>query len=240
MRIGSLFSGIGGLELGLEWAGVGHTVWQVECDPFCRSVLAKHWPDVRRYEDVRSVGAANLAPVDLVCGGFPCVDTSTANPRGAGLHGDQGGLWFEFERIVRELAPPFVVVENTGGNSSRWVPGVGCGLERLGYQTLPVQLEARDLGADHARSRVFVVAYPNGVSLRDVEQRSALRFKGTVCAARKAQRLDVAPWPPRSEMVRATDGLPRVVDRNRALGNSAVPQCAEVVGHVINEFRGAG
>ena len=82
MRIGSLFSGIGGLELGLEWAGVGRTVWQVEADSFCRGVLAQHWPEVRRYEDVRNVGAATLAPVDLVCGGFPCQDVSAAG-RGA-------------------------------------------------------------------------------------------------------------------------------------------------------------
>ena len=111
MRIGSLFSGIGGLELGLERAGVGRVAWQVEIDPFCRAVLAKHWPDVERFEDVRSVGASNLSPVDVICGGFPCQDVSLAG-LGRGLEGERSGLWFEYLRIVTEMRPRFVVVEN--------------------------------------------------------------------------------------------------------------------------------
>ena len=93
--IGSLFSGIGGLELGLELAGVGHTVWQVECDPFCRQVLAKHWPKTERFDDVRNVGKHNLKYVDVICGGFPCQDISYAG-KGAGLAGKRSGLWYEY------------------------------------------------------------------------------------------------------------------------------------------------
>jgi DNA (cytosine-5)-methyltransferase 1 len=118
MRIGSLFSGIGGLELGLEWSGVGHTVWQVEREPFCRAVLAKHWPAAERFDDVRTVGKANLAPVDLICGGFPCQDVSSAG-KGAGLAGERSGLWREFARILGELQPGWVVVENVAGGAAK-------------------------------------------------------------------------------------------------------------------------
>src|SRR5688572_14262480 len=110
MRFGSLFAGIGGIDLGLERAGM-KCAWQVELDPFCRRVLAKHWPDVARYEDVREVGAHNLEPVDLIAGGFPCQDISNAGKR-AGIDGERSGLWSEYARIVRELRPRYVLVEN--------------------------------------------------------------------------------------------------------------------------------
>ena len=90
MTIGSLFSGIGGLELGLEWAGLGPVRWQVEQDMWCRAVLAKHWPDAGRFDDVCTVGA-ELEPVDIICGGFPCQDLSNAGAR-AGLAGARSGL----------------------------------------------------------------------------------------------------------------------------------------------------
>src|SRR6187200_1732128 len=102
MTIGSLFAGVGGLELGLEWAGLGPTLWQVEQDKFCRAVLEKHWPQAERFDDVCTVGSANLAPVQLICGGFPCQDVSSAG-KGAGLAGERSGLWREFARVVREL-----------------------------------------------------------------------------------------------------------------------------------------
>lgn len=110
MNVGSLFAGIGGFDLGLERAGM-RVAWQVELDPCCRAVLARHFPEARRYEDVCEVGAKSLAPVDLICGGFPCQDLSPAG-KGAGLAGARSGLWAEFARIVRELRPRYVVVEN--------------------------------------------------------------------------------------------------------------------------------
>ena len=146
MRIGSLFAGIGGLELGLEWAGLGKTIWQVENEPFARAVLAHHWPLAERFDDVRAVGKANLAPVGLICGGFPCQDVSTAG-KGAGLAGERSGLWREFARVVGELRPAWVVVENVAGGARRWLDAVVLELERLGYACLPIPLSARDVGA---------------------------------------------------------------------------------------------
>ena len=85
ITVGSLFSGIGGFDLGVERAGC-RVAWQVEIDPWCRNILAKHWPDLPRYEDVREVGAHNLDPVDWIVGGFPCQDISTSG-RQDGLEG---------------------------------------------------------------------------------------------------------------------------------------------------------
>jgi DNA (cytosine-5)-methyltransferase 1 len=103
VNVGSLFAGIGGFDLGFERAGM-RVSWQVEQDAYCRAVLARHFPDAARYEDVREVGIDNLDPVDLICGGFPCQDLSSAG-RGAGIDGARSGLWSEFARIVRELRP---------------------------------------------------------------------------------------------------------------------------------------
>lgn len=149
---------IGGLELGLELAGVGETVWQVEKDEFCRAVLAKHWPEAERFDDVCTVGRATLAPVDLICGGFPCQDVSSAG-KGAGLAGERSGLWREYARIVAELRPEWVVVENVTSGARRWLDAVVCELDSLGYGCLPCPVSARDVGAPHLRERLFVVAH---------------------------------------------------------------------------------
>ena len=105
MTIGSLFAGIGGLELGLERAGCGETVWQVEQDAWCRRVLAAHWPLAdRSVIDVRAAGAHNLATGDVICGGVPCQDLSTAG-RKAGIDGQRSGLWREFPPRCRRATP---------------------------------------------------------------------------------------------------------------------------------------
>ena len=159
--IGSLFAGIGGLDLACERAGLGRVVWQVEIDPFCRAVLAKHWPDAERFEDVRSVGSATLAPVDVICGGFPCQDVSLAG-RGAGLAGARSGLWFEYLRIVAELRPCGVLVENVGGLARRGLDTVAGGLVDLGYAVEVSRVAASDVGAPHRRIRHFILAYADG------------------------------------------------------------------------------
>jgi DNA (cytosine-5)-methyltransferase 1 len=163
LTIGSLFSGVGGLELGLEWSGLGRTVWQVEQDEFCRQVLAKHWPDVdRSVTDVRCAGAATIVPVDVICGGFPCQDVSGAG-KGAGLDGARSGLWWEYLRIVSEMRPRLVIVENVASGARRWLCAVRGALHELGYRTRALGVAARDVGAPHRRERIFVVAYADGL-----------------------------------------------------------------------------
>src|SRR5690606_8611567 len=112
-RVGSLFSGIGGFDLGLERAGM-EIAWQSEIDSFCCRVLAHHWPEVPNVGDVTAVNPSDLEPVELICGGFPCQDLSVAGRR-AGLAGEQSRLWFEFERIARILRPRWLVIENVPG-----------------------------------------------------------------------------------------------------------------------------
>lgn len=160
MRIGSLFSGIGGLELGLEWAECGTTIWQVERDPYCRQVLARHWPTAERYDDVRTIGAHNLAPIDILCGGFPCQDISMAGKR-AGLAGERSGLWFEFARLIAELRPRFVLVENVEALRRRGLSDILRELAARGYDAWWDCLPASALGAVHQRDRLFLLAYPN-------------------------------------------------------------------------------
>ena len=132
LTIGSLFSGIGGLELGLEWAGLGPTLWQVEQNEFCRTVLENHWPKAERFEDVREIGKSKLCTVDLVCGGFPCQDVSSAGPR-TGLTGSRSGLWCEFARVVEEILPEWVVIENVKSGGGHWLDSVVRDMEQLGY-----------------------------------------------------------------------------------------------------------
>lgn len=164
MKIGSLFSGIGGLELGLERAGLGHVAWQCEMDPYCRAVLARHWPDAVRYEDVRAIDGA-AARVDVVCGGFPCQPVSVAGARRA--QSDERWLWPEFARIVRELGPAVVVAENVPGLRSAGLQDVLADLAALGFDAEWSCIAASDVGAPHIRRRVFLVAtHPDRIQLR--------------------------------------------------------------------------
>ncbi len=158
MRIGSLFSGVGGLDLGLEWAGVGETVFQVEKDEYARSVLARHWPNAQRFNDIRNVGKHNLPSVDVLCGGFPCQDISLAG-KGAGLAGARSGLWFEYARIIRELQPSYIVVENVAALRTRGLDVVLAEISSLWYDMWWDCIPASAIGAPHQRDRLFIIAW---------------------------------------------------------------------------------
>jgi DNA (cytosine-5)-methyltransferase 1 len=158
LTVGSLFAGIGGFDLGLERAGM-RTVWQVELNEYRRAVLAERFPHAVRRIDVRDCGAHNLAPVDLICGGFPCQDISQAGA-GAGITGTRSGLWSEFARIVGELEPRWVLVENVPALRRRGLGVVLGELAALGYDAEWDCLRACDVGAPHRRDRIWIVAYP--------------------------------------------------------------------------------
>ncbi len=156
MKFGSLFAGIGGLDLGLERAGMT-CAWQVEIDDYCQRVLAKHWPDVERFTDVREVGTHNLETVDLIAGGFPCQPHSVAGKR-KGAEDDRN-LWPEFIRIIRETKPRYVIAENVPGIISTYIDTVLSDLENEGYTTRTFNLPAVAFDALHRRERIFIVAH---------------------------------------------------------------------------------
>ena len=166
LTVGSLFAGIGGIEHGLEQTGGFETRWQVETDEYCRTVLARHWPHVARYEDVRECGAHNLEPVDLICGGFPCTDISCAGKQ-MGIRAERSGLWWEMLRIIGELRPRYVLAENVAALLARpeWIGAVVGSLSELGYRVEWSVLSALECGAPHLRRRVFIVAHTDGARL---------------------------------------------------------------------------
>lgn len=104
LKVGSLFSGAGLCDLGLQWTGFRHQ-WFCEIDPFCRAVLARHWPDIPIYEDVRMLKGDELPPVDVLCGGFPCQDVSSGGLRAGIRQGTRSGLWLEYARLIGEITP---------------------------------------------------------------------------------------------------------------------------------------
>jgi len=156
MTFGSLFAGIGGLDLGLERAGFTCR-WQIEIEPFCLKVLEKHWPGVKRYGDIRQLTGSELEPVDLICGGYPCQPFSQAGKRGGET--DARHLWPQMLRLVRVLRPRYVLVENVPGHLSLGFGTVLGDLAGCGYDAEWCCLRASDFGASHLRKRVFIVAH---------------------------------------------------------------------------------
>ncbi len=277
LSIGSLFSGIGGLERGLESSGLGPVVWQCERDPYRRAVLARHWPAARRFVDVRRLVPSELPRVGLLCGGFPCQDVSSAGKK-TGLSGARSGLWYEFARVAAGLRPSWIVVENVASGAKLWLDAVRGDLDRLGYASLPVPIEAADVGALHRRARIFIVAHAHDAphdaraGLAEVAGTSAApgpdvsdamgshdgraparegldrarrgdEHRGCAARARSTEPSWAGGWFAEPDVVRVvhgvSDGLDDVAvrtERISALGDSVVPQCAEVVGWVIREL----
>lgn len=161
ITIGSCFSGIGGLELGLERAIPDSvTVWQIEANKFCRKVLAKHWPKSKRYQDIREVEPDELPRVDIICGGFPCQDISLAG-LGGGLDGKKSGVWYDMLRVISALRPRCIVLENVPAITNRGLCAILGQLAELGYDAEWCTISAKQMGAPHLRRRWFLVAYPN-------------------------------------------------------------------------------
>lgn len=145
------------MDLGLERAGL-ECSWQVEIDDYCRRVLSRHWPHVPRFSDISLVDKTNLPSVDMICGGFPCQDISYAG-LGKGIEGERSGLWTQFDRVICELRPRIVLVENVSALLTRGLDKVLGDLATSGYHAEWDCLPAAAVGAPHRRDRVFILAY---------------------------------------------------------------------------------
>jgi DNA (cytosine-5)-methyltransferase 1 len=260
LRVLDLFSGIGGFSLGLERTGGFETVAFCEIEEFPRKVLAKHWPGVPIYNDVRTLTAdvlrRNGIAFDVITGGFPCQDLSVAGKR-AGLEGERSGLWSEIVRLTRELRPRYLIVENvanllSGPSEKRggWFGRVLGDLAELGYDAEWENIPAAAVGLAHLRERVWLVAYS--------EQVERLRpfFAGDDAAERawgdatermqnglrpqvgKALPSVFGRWVDQPEPVGVVNGLLDWPHRLAALGNAVVPQIPELIGHAILQAEG--
>lgn len=231
-----MFSGIGGFSIGLERAGM-QTVAFCEVDPFCRRVLAKHWPEVKIYEDVSQLTAARLDAdgicVDLICGGFPCQDVSTAGRKAGIAEGTRSGLWSDFARLIREIRPRFVIVENVAGLLVSGMGRVLGDLASLGFDAEWHCIPASAVGSPHQRDRVWIIA--NAASVGQPEQGRYLESVNLAPDAYREANQLVSSFSRGSLpfVCRGHDGVPDAVDRLRTLGNAVVPQIPELIGRAI-------
>lgn len=224
LTFGSLFAGIGGLDLGLERAGMVCR-WQVEIDDYATAILERHWPDVPRWRDVRTFPGADTERVTCIAAGFPCQDISYAG-RGAGLAGERSGLFYEAIRVVRQLRPRFVLLENVAALLTRGLDAVLGILGEIGYDAEWHCISAASVGAPHIRERIFILA--------DAESnRDANRGKRTGWPVIDER----TRWDTEPGVGRVVDGVPTRMDKERirCLGNAVVPQVAEWIGRRITE-----
>ena len=245
----SLFSGIGGLDIAAEWAGF-KTVAFCEQNLFCKKVLAKHWPNVRIYDDVRTLPTNELPAVELVFGGYPCQPFSVAGRQKG--HNDERHLWPAMFEIIKATRPAWVVAENVKGHITLGLDDVLRDLERAGYAARPFVIPACAVGANHTRERVFTVAYASSDGRNDGAWRASIGEAN----ADEAQRQDEAGHTERCSRLRAeldrrsyeawgrgvepgirrdVNGIPDRMDRLKSLGNAVVPQQAYPIFAAIAE-----
>ena len=240
----SLFSGIGGIDLGFEQAGI-ETVLQVEKDKYCLDILGKQWPSIRRMSNIKLVTAEDCAGANILYGGFPCQPVSDQGERR--VYNDSRWLWPEFHRLINEVKPDYAVIENVPGLLKRGGGTVLRNLAESGYDAEWSTLTARAFGAPHHRERLFIIAYPcgNGRSLlgelardtRSAEWLSAPTLhKWEDWRGWLNETVAIGNWnETQTSVLGVDDGLSEKLDKKRikALGNAVVPAVAQYIGEQI-------
>ncbi len=220
LTVGSLFSGIGGFDLGLERAGM-RVIWQSETDPYASAVLKKHWPDVPNHGDIRGINWKSVWPriPDVICGGFPCQPFSRA---ARGRNDAERCLWLEMLRVVSDVRPTWVCGENVAAIDGMALEFVVSDLEACGYEVAPpLVIPACAVGQDHRRDRYWFIGHANG------DRKSWRAFN--------AEASGVQESGDDPDRMGAPHGISGGMDRNRmrVLGNAIVPQIAEIIGRAI-------
>ena len=231
MKVLDLFSGIGGFSLGLERAGM-ETIAFCEFDKHAQSVIKKHWPTVPIFDDVRPLDGKQFRGIaDVVCGGFPCQDLSSAGKQ-LGFNGERSSLYREMLRIIGECRPKYALFENVSalltGDSGRWFAQFLYDLAEVGYDAEWHCIPASYIGAPHIRDRVWVIAYPNS------EEDRVCSFGKILAGYKVPGRNFQREWGSAVPRVsRVDDGIPKRLDRLARLGNAVVPQIPEMIGCAI-------
>jgi DNA (cytosine-5)-methyltransferase 1 len=238
MKVLDLFSGIGGFSLGLERAGM-ETVAFCEFEPHAQAVLRKHWPEIPIFDDVRELdGKQFRGTVDVVCGGSPCQDFSQAGTQ-EGVNGERSGLYREMLRIISECRPKYWIFENVPGlltgEQGRWFGQFLYDLAKIGYDAEWHCVSASYIGAPHQRDRIWVIAYPNLQRCQGVAK-IAHHLKQQVELMRSAAPFRRLPDLPEPRTCGSNDGIPRLLDRLKRLGNAVVPQIPEAIGRAIMDY----
>ena len=230
LRVLDLFSGSGGMSLGLERTGGFETVAFCEIEPFARRILAKHWPEVPCHDDVSTADFAAVGPVDLVAAGFPCQDISLAG-KGAGLAGSRSGLFWHVLRAASLVGFPKLLLENVAALLDRGLDTVLGALAALGHDAEWHCIPASAVGAPHRRDRLWIVANPE----RDKQPRQKPCVGPFGRMGRVEQSLAwVGGWEATLSALRGMDdGLSRSVDRTDLMRNAVVPQIPELIGRAI-------
>ena len=244
MKVLDLFSGIGGFALGLEAAGF-KTAAFCEIDDYAQKVLKKNWPRVPIYDDVRRITADRLVSdgirVDVITGGFPCQDISTAGTK-SGLDGKRSGLWSECARLLGDVRPRYAIFENVtnllAGDRGDWFKRVLWDISSVGYDAEWHCIPASAIGAHHHRDRVWIVAYPSSEGLQGGQE------AGNNAEDRKKPRDQLIAglggvqggiWETEPNVGRVANGVPSRSHRLKCLGNAVVPQIPELIGRQIME-----
>ncbi len=262
LRVLDLFSGIGGFSLGLERTGGFETVAFCEIDPYCRKVLAKHWPGVPIHEDVRTLEGNAVGYVDIITGGYPCQPFSVAGQRGG--EADDRHLWPEMRRLVAAIRPTWVCGENVAGHIDMGLDQVLSDLESEGYTCQPLVIPACGVDAPHRRERLWILAHNarvfpgrqdqrpqrervrtggQSIDVANTQDANGRRTDGQEYTGRRHSEAGrrgfpgcrLQHWLPEPDVGRVAHGVPKRVDRLRALGNAVVPQVPEIIGRAILE-----
>ena len=241
-KVLDLFAGIGGFSLGLERTGGFETVAFCEIDTKAQQVLEKHWPGVPKYGDIKELTGGRLETAGIVptviTGGFPCVDISGAQQhKPTGIEQPRSGLWKEYSRIIDEIRPQWVIVENVPLLRRRGLATVLSDLRSLGYNAEWHCIPAYAVGAPHQRDRFWLtaVAHPDEPRLEGRLRQSLSECQTKLFAGQSSplKRELSDYWQPDTDVLRVADGIPNRVDRIKQCGNAVVPQVTQLLGEAI-------